>query len=163
MPSTTASASHFENCRALLIAVLSGNKVRRLSRMQLWSRSADATRLAFLLSLRSMGLVSVCWIGMLRNRRWVERERERGRVREREGARERKDHQERASESGNYPLTCPPSHPTDRFCQEMNLAPQAQPVWYAAEASDRARSQTQTRQRPFTSTYTVSTWELKKI
>lgn len=62
-------------------------------------------------------------------------------------------------------------NPTDRFCLEMNSAPEAQPVWYAAQANDRASNQTETQQRLAralpgtrvsaawcTFAHTVSTW-----
>lgn len=49
-----------------------------------------------------------------------------------EGGEREEVFQERASECGNDSLA-PPK--TDRSCQEMNLAPEAQPVWYAAQAN----------------------------
>lgn len=100
---------------AIIIAILSGNKVKKRSQIQLWALCTAAYLFA---SAEVNGIRE----GVVnRNAREQRRVKRQSRGEKEEG----EDHQEWGSESGNYSLTCPPSHPTDRFCQEMNCAPSA--------------------------------------
>lgn len=125
---------------ALIVAMLSTNEVKRLLKARFWSLCAATAHFACLpRQLRSMGL-GECVLN--RNAEGWRDERGGG------GGEREEIFQEGASESGNYSLTTPPppTLPTDRVCLETNLAPKAQPVWYAAQSNNKASGQMWTQQ-----------------